>query len=182
MVSQQANKESKLLAIILPVPQRPPDGLRPLPRVGGFPAKTKIEESWYTRRAFNHINFRVENTTILPKPHVTLKEHHIHAVREDQQNPKHLGEAWVQDTHQLSTTLLNRDDSYGHYSSYYEGADGPVPDLQEARVKAQAGDFTNSHNASCFYIEGDDENNNSSTQRAVRGVPLSAEIRQSIYL
>jgi hypothetical protein len=156
------------------------------PRVAGFPAKTKLEESSYTRRTFDHIDFRVQDSAILPKPHITRIEHQIRALREDGQNRKHFGEEWVQDKHQLSTTLVNADNHCGHYSSYFEGADGPVPDLQEDRAVDHAGDFTSDHKAGHYddltTIDIEDEKGNVFEHKAVRRIPLSSEIRQKIYL
>lgn len=122
---------NQILAVFVPILiALPGDALASIPRVGGFPGQTKIRNHIYHRHTFNHLTREVGEAPIIPNPRVTLREHERRALSEHE----HLGEAWVQAGEYESSLLLNTSAGNGLYSHYYEGADGPVPDLQESRA------------------------------------------------
>lgn len=188
MAPQQSSKDHNLLAVYVPISKPlPDDSPQILPRVAGFPARTKLGESTYTRRTFDHVNFQVQDSAIVPSPNVTRQEHLIEAFRELRQNREYFGEAWVQDErfvqdeHCLKNMLVNRDDHCGSYNSYYEGVDSPVPDLQQSRAEAHAGSFTKSYAAGHYDTPTIGEDEDVLGQKTVRLLPLSSEVRQMIY-
>ena len=118
MAYHQTPKESKLLTVIVHT-SKPDDARRPLPRIARYPAKMKVELSSFTRRSFDRINFLVQDSTTVPNPNATLREHQTKTFHELRQNRKHFGEAWVQDAYRSPLIKINEHCGYKP-SCWYE--------------------------------------------------------------